>query len=208
MMEHPVTQGSEAWLSLRLGHPTASEFDSLITPLGKIKTGDGPQTYLYRKIAEHVTGKPVDEPGSRAMENGSLLESEAIPFYEAVYDVKVRRVGYVSTDDMKIGCSPDGLVGDNEGLEIKCPLPHTHARHLLEGVLPAQYTAQVQGAMYVTGRPHWTFLSYNRFFPPLVVRVERDDKFQAALKAALTDFLAKMDEAMEKIRQIEGAPAP
>ena len=58
-MMHPVTQGSEAWLKLRLGHPTASEFHNLITPLWKVKDGEGPKTYLAEKLAEHLTGRPL-----------------------------------------------------------------------------------------------------------------------------------------------------
>ena len=206
MMTHPVSQGSEAWLSLRLGHPTASEFDNLVSPTGNIRTGQGVRSYLCRKVAEHMTGKPLEDATTWAMDQGSLLESEAIPFYEFAFNAKVQRVGYVSSDDMRIGCSPDGLIGDDSGLELKCPRPQTHVAYLLDGVLPEGYVAQVQGCMYVTGRPRWTFLSYSRKFPPLVVQVARDDAFQAALKAALDSFLAAMDDAMARIRRVEEAP--
>ena len=202
MMEHPVHQGSEAWHLLRLGRPTASEFDRLVTPLGKVKTGDGPQTYLYEKLAEHLTGKPLDDGSTWAMSQGSLLESEAIPFYELVYGAEVRKVGFVTTDDMRIGCSPDGLIGEDSGLECKCALPQTHLRYLLEGGVPKEYVAQVQGCMFVTQRPRWVFLSYCRKMPPHIVHVERDEAFQQALTAALNQFLANFDNALEKLETL------
>lgn len=202
-MTHPVTQGSEAWLKLRLGHPTASEFDNLVTPLWKIKTGDGPHTYLCDKLAECLTGRVLEKGGSWAMEQGSILESEAIPFYEFTYEQEVKRMGYCTTDDMRIGCSPDGLIGEDGGIECKCPLPQTHIRYLLEGGVPKDYLAQVHGAMFVTGRPWWVFLSYCRGLPPLVVRVERDEKIQATLREALDGFLARFDSALAKIDSLQ-----
>jgi hypothetical protein len=201
-MEHPVTQGSEAWHKLRNGIPTASEFDQLVTPEFKLRTGQMPQTYLCQKLAEHLTGYVGDDGQSFAMNQGSLLESEAVPFYELMFDVEVRRIGFVTDDAMRIGCSPDGLIGEDSGLEIKCPRPDTHIRYLLDGVLPSQYAPQVHGSMFVTGRSSWVFMSYCRKLPPLVVTVERDDAIQAALKSALNGFLARFDAALEKIERL------
>ena len=203
-MMHPVTQGSEAWLKLRLGHPTASEFHNLITPLWKVKDGEGPKTYLAEKLAEHLTGRPLDHGSTWAMDRGTILESEAIPFYEGVYDVKVARMGYVTTDDMRIGCSPDGLIGEDGGIECKCPLPQTHIRYLLEGGVPKDYLQQVHGSMFVTGRKYWVFFSYARGLPPLIVRVERDEAIQKAIGDALAAFLAKMDAALAKLTALRG----
>jgi hypothetical protein len=204
-MEHPIHQGSEAWHKLRFGRPTASEFDNLVTPLGKVKTGEGPQSYLYRKLAEHILGRSLDEGGSWAMEQGGILESEAIPFYEFTFDAEVRRIGFVTTDDMRIGCSPDGLIGDDSGIEAKCPLPQTHLRYLLEGGVPKEYVAQVQGCMFVTQRPRWVFLSYCRKMPPHIVHVERDEAFQAALAEATSGFLSRFDAALYKLETLTQA---
>lgn len=205
MIAHPVTQQSEAWLKLRLGHPTASEFHNLVTPLWKIKTGDGPRTYLCEKLTERMTGKPIEDFGTWAMDRGTILEKEAIPFYEGVFDVKVTRMGYCTTDDMRIGCSPDGLIGEDGGMEVKCPLAQTHIRYLLDGVVPDKYLAQVHGSMFVTGRAYWNFMSYCRGLPPLTVRVERDEVIQAVLAKALTGFLAEMESALAKITQMKGS---
>lgn len=198
-------QGTPEWLRARIGRPTASEFDELLTGEWKARTGQGVETYLYRKLTEKVLGFPLNDASSWAMEQGAILEGEAIPLFEGVYDVEVRRVGFVTTDDGRIGCSPDALLGDSNGLEVKCPLPQTHLRYLLEGVLPKDYQAQVHGAMFVTGRPRWTFMSYSRQFPPFILEVQRDDAIQAALAKALTSFLARFDAALAKIKAMKDA---
>lgn len=201
--EHPVTQGSEAWHRLRYGRPTASEFDNLLTPQFKVKTGEGPKTYLCQKLAEHVMGKSLTDGGSWAMEQGSLLESEGLPWYAFTYETPVRRVGFVTTDDLRIGCSPDGLLGDDGGIEFKCPQPPAHLSYLLDGGVPKQYLAQVHGCMFVTGRKWWKFVSYNRFFPALVVHVERDEAIQAQIREALTGFLEQFDLALAKLEVLK-----
>jgi hypothetical protein len=137
------------------------------------------------------------------MEQGSILEHEAIPWFEFAHDVAIDRVGFCTTDDGRAGCSPDGLIGEDGGIEMKCPLPHTHLKYLLAGTLPADYAAQVHGSMYVTGRKWWMFVSYSRKFPALVIRVERDEKIQEAIKTALDGFNALFDAQMERIAKLK-----
>lgn len=199
-------QNSLQWLQARSGIPTASEFDCLVTPEFKVRTGDMPKSFLARKIAESWQGYPL--PGFQVldMELGKVLEDEAIPFYELEFSEKVDRVGFVTTDDGKVGCSPDGLIADG-GIEIKCPRADTHVGYLLKGELPKDYAAQVHGSMYVTGAPWWKFMSYRRGFPPLVLTVFRDEKIQAAIKTALDDFLACFESAMKRIEEMNGGPA-
>ena len=202
-MEHAVPQGSEAWLLLRRGKPTASEFHNLVTPEFKIRTGQTPQSYIYAKAAEMFCGiTQEDQANSWAMQQGTMLESEAIPYYELVHDVKVRRVGFVTTDNCRIGCSPDGLIGEDGGIEIKSPQPPKHVQNLMEGIVPKEYLPQIHGSMFVTGRPWWIFMSYSRKFPPLIVCVERDERIQAVLREALDGFLARFDETMAKIESM------
>lgn len=200
-------QGSTEWLQARCGLPTASEFDNLITPEGKPRTGLTPETYLLKKAAERVMGYPSHTGGTWAMEQGSLMESRALPWYEFSHDVKIQRVGFVTTDDGRIGCSPDGLIGDDGGIECKCPEAHTHLKYLLGGVVPKDYLAQVHGAMLVTGRKWWVFLSYNPYLPPLIVRVQRDERFIEALQGALNKFVTDLDAAHAKIQTLmKGTP--
>jgi hypothetical protein len=206
MVIHEVEQGSLEWMALRAGIPTASELDALLTPLWKIKTGDGPQTYLEKKLAEWWQGGPLPGfSGAFATEQGTILEQEARPWFSLEYKVDIKRVGFITTDDGLFGCSPDGLL-DKEGLEIKCPEAHTHVGYLLDGVLPKDYMAQVHGGMYVTGFESWKFVSYRRNFPQLVLTVERDDKIQGHIAEALDLFQERFEEGKAKLIEINGGP--
>ena len=106
MIVHDCAQGSTEWFLLRAGKPTASEFDSLITPLRKPRTGEGRETYLLTKVAEKCMGMPAQSYSGGPMEQGSILEGEALPWLEFAHGVKVNRVGFCETDDKRIGCSP------------------------------------------------------------------------------------------------------
>lgn len=207
MKVYNCPQGSGEWKALRLGLPTASEFDSLLTPEFKPRGGQTPETYLYQKLCEKLLGFSPDI-NAFAIEQGVILEKEARPYYEFTFNAPVQLVGFCTTDDGRVGCSPDGLIGEDGGIEIKCPQPHTHLRYLLEGVLPKDYVAQVHGSMYVTGRPWWMFMSYSRQFQPLVLRVERDERIQSLIHEALESFLDKFEEkyvAIKKTRDAENA---
>lgn len=205
MKIYNMKQGSPEWIHARLGIPTASEFDELITGEWKARTGEGVDKYIYRKLAERILGFSLNNASGWALEQGSIMEHEAIPFYEGVHDVRVQRVGFITTDDGLVGCSPDGLVGDDGGLEVKCPQPETHLRYLLNGVVPKEYLAQVHGSMYVTGRPRWTFLSYSRQFPPLIVTVERDREIDLKIAAALYVFQTKFSTQLARIQEMKAA---
>ena len=145
---------------------------------------------------------PAQSFSGGPMEQGSILEGEALPWLEFAHGVKVNRVGFCETDDKRIGCSPDGLIGEDGGLEIKCPEAHTHLRYLLGGVVPPQYLAQVHGNLFVTGRKWWRFISYNRNFPALDVTVQRDEEWIAALGIVLAAFLTDFDAAYAKVQAI------
>lgn len=197
-------QGSGEWLSARAGVFTASELDNLITPEWKKRTGQTPETYILRKLTEKLVG-PLRDASSWAMEQGSILEKEAIPWLEFTHGLKVDRIGFITSDDGLCGCSPDGIIGDDGGVEAKCPQPETHLKYLLNGGVPKEYLAQVHGSMFVTGRPWWIFLSYSRQFPPYLVRVERDEKIIAAIKSAVDDAIAEFQSKLAKIKAIKEA---
>lgn len=204
----PVEQNSLEWLTARAGLPTASEWDALVTPKFEIRKGQMPETYLARKVAEAWLHGPLPGYSTLDMEAGKIREEEAVPWYEFEFSEPIQRVGLVTTDDGRIGCSPDGLIGDDCGIEIKCPEAHTHAGYLLDGEVPTQYLAQIHGSMLVTGRKMWKFLSYRRRFPKLLKVVERDEKIQAVLSDALGAFLARFDKAMAKLVEINGGVRP
>ena len=143
MIVHEVEQGTEAWLSLRLGMPTASAFAKVYSATCKVpKAFDD---YCYQLAAEKVTGKRTEVYVNDHMRRGTELEPVAVSAYEFIMDEETEVIGFVTNDEQTIGCSPDRM-----HLEIKCPAAHNHARYLAEGKCPSQYFPQVQGCIAAT----------------------------------------------------------
>ena len=198
---HTMTQGEGDWLQMRVGKVTASELSNLVTPDFKIRTGETPHTYLCEKIAEAWRGKPLPGFSSWATEQGQLLEDEARSWYCLTHaDHRLHNVGFVEHDDGRCGASPDALLGEDGGLELKCPQPTNHVRYLLAGTVPKDYIAQVHMSLYVTGRKWWRFVSYHRGYPALVLTVERDEAIMGKIEAALSAFYATFDAAMHTLK--------
>lgn len=212
MKIHPAQPNSLEWMAARAGVVTASEFDNIVTPLFAIRTGQMPFTYLAQKVAEKWIGGPLPGFSSIDMEIGSVLEEKAIPLFQMETGYKVERVGLITSDDGKVGCTPDGLLADPvAGLECKCPRDETHVKYLLNGALPLEYAAQVHGAMYVTGRQLWYFMSYARGFPPFILKVKRDEKIIAVIDDAIRSeggFLDRLEDAFEQLVQANGGKLP
>lgn len=207
MKIHAVEQRSVEWMLLRSGIPTASEFDALVSPEGKIRTGETPKTYLHKKLAEKWQGGPLAGFNTFDMDVGTIVEGEALPWYEFEHGVSFEKVGFITSDNGQFGCSPDGWNSKEQfGIEIKCPAVHTHVGYLLGGKLPKDYIAQVQGSMFVTGAQQWKFLSYCRHFPQLVLTVERDEEFQEALGQALSDFAFALEAGFSTLTRQNGGP--
>lgn len=200
MKIHEIPQGEAAWLQLRVGKVTASEMGALLTPEFKLRTGEGPKTYLCTKVAEGFRNRPLPGFSAWATEQGQILEAEARAWYAFETDDKLRNVGFCEHDNGRCGCSPDALVGDEGGLELKSPQPTNHVRYLLDGVLPKDYATQVHGSLYVTGRPWWRFVSYHRGFPAFILTVARDEAICAKIEDALSKFYMLYDAAMERLR--------
>lgn len=199
MKTHACKQGSSEWAALRLGVITASEIDALVTPLWKQRTGAGVETYLHLKLAEKIMGYAGKTGGTFAMEQGNVIEDVAVPWYEFAHDVKVQRVGFCTSDDGTVGFSPDALVGEDGGLEVKSPQPPAMIEYLLAGVVPPEYMPQVQMSLWVSGRKWWDFCAFHRYLPPMVIRVRPDPVAHAAIAKAVKDFLASFDAAHAKL---------
>lgn len=190
-------QGSDEWLQCRAGVPSASNFSKIFTAGGKPSTQD--VTYRRELIAEIVTGQTTHFEPTEWMQRGTELEGDARVWYEASRFTTVEQVGFV-VSEYGYGCSPDGLV-DGGLLEIKAPKPSTHIGYVLDGKLPATYKPQVQGQMLVCEREWCDFVSWLPGSEPLVIRVERDDKYIAGLHAALCEFVDKLNEELTLYRQ-------
>ena len=197
-------QGSSEWLFARAGIVTASELENLVSPTWKTRTGDMPETYMWDKIDEKLSGQPNNlEFGNFYMDQGKLLENEAIPWLTFMHEIKVDRVGICLTDDGKVGASPDGLIGEDGGIEVKCPSGPIHLKYLFKGVVPPKYIAQVHCSLWVTGRKFWYFLSYSRKYPKLLVRVERDEAIMNAISKVIESYYVEFDAALAKIEQLK-----
>jgi len=192
-----VPQGSQEWLAARAGIPSASKFDNIIDTSGQ--PSKQRKRYLYQLAGERITRKSEETYQNAAMLRGKELEAEARSFYELTNGVTVEQVGFCLADG-GYGASPDGLVGTDGGLEVKCPLIYTHVGYLLSGTMPTDYILQVQGALLVTGRKWWDFCSYFPGLTPLVVRVLPDAKLQKKLAVELELFCRELSEISEKIR--------
>ncbi len=191
-------QGTQEWLDARLGRPSASQFHKLITSSGKPSTQA--DSYINTMIAERLMGYSEPVYVTDAMQRGTDLEPEARELYEFISDVKVQEVGFILDNSGEFGCSPDGLIGEEGGLEIKCPAPHNHIAWSRKGVCPAKHYAQVQGCMYITERKWWDFMSYHPDMKPFIVRVERDEEFITNLAEQI---LLAVTEIISEVRNLK-----
>jgi len=153
--------------------------------------------YINELIAQRLTGQLPELFKSDAMERGNELEPQARAYYEFMTGNDVNEVGLI-LNDVGAGCSPDGLIGDDGGLEIKCPLGTTHVGYLRAGKLPTTYVQQVQGCMYITGRKWWDFVSFHPDMESMIVRVERDEKFIKSLDEELKKMIDEINKQVKK----------
>lgn len=187
IIHRDVTQGTSAWLALRAGIPTSSEFDRIITP----KTGkpsSQAEGYMFRLIAERLMGHPCVEFMSPWMTRGGQMELEAVAFYSFQRDMETETVGFITNESRTVGSSPDRLVGEDGLLEIKVPKESTHVGYLIKHHVDAEYFPQVQGQLWISGRQWVDVLSYHPEMPPALIRVDRDDSYIRMLEAAVMKF--------------------
>ena len=199
-----IEQRSEAWIQIRLGKVTASRIADVCA---RTKTGWGAsrKNYMADLVAERLTGKKVEGFTNAAMQWGTDMEPEARIAYEFYRDSSVSEVGFVPHPSIaETGASPDGLVGDDGLVEIKCPNTATHIETLRGGTLPEKYFLQMQWQMACTGRQWTDFASYDPRLPEsmrlFVDRVKRDDTAIAAIEKDVTDFLMELRAIVSELR--------
>lgn len=193
-------QGSETWRTARLGIPTASEFDTVQAQGrggGESKTR---RTYMLKLIGERITGEPMDNYQNAHMERGKEMEAEARALYAFQSDTEPQLVGHIRDLSKGAGASPDALIGEDGLLEIKTKLPHLQLEVLLGNRVPPEHYAQLQGALWISGRQWCDLVSYWPKLPLFVKRVPRDEDYIAKLAVAVQDFNAEMDALQERIK--------
>ena len=197
MKIHECQQGSPEWYAVRLGHVTASCFsDAMAGGQGITR-----KKYMHKLIAERMTGEPENGYANAAMQWGTEIEPQAREYYELLNDCPVREVGFIERDEY-IGASPDGLVGLDGMIEIKCPFSSTHISYIIEERLPTTYKKQVQGNLWVAEREWVDFVSYDprvQQKPYFCERVYRDEDYIKELSIKITMFITDMQKLMERL---------
>lgn len=199
-------QGSQEWLSARAGKVTASRIEDVIA---KIKTGEAADRRDYRTqlVAEILTGTPQESGFVNAeMQWGIDQEPLAGAAYQIANDVLIDKVGLVLHPDIdRAAASPDGLVGPDGMLEIKCPKTATHLNYLMDGVVPKGYQPQMLWQMACTGRAWCDFVSYDPRLPAnmrlFVKRLPRDEARIAELEKEVNAFLDSVDKMLETVKR-------
>ena len=202
-----MDQGSEAWFQVRIGKVTASRVADI---LAKTKSGysTSRDNYMAQLVCERLTNQKAESFTNAAMQHGTETEPLARAAYEALKDVLVDEVGFVPHPSIEMaGASPDGLVGDDGLLEIKCPNTATHIDTLLNQSVPTKYNTQMQFQMACTGREWCDFVSFDNRLPEelqlFVKRVPRDDVYIKIMEAEIVQFIAELDEKIEKLMKVK-----
>jgi len=193
-------QGSDEWFADRLGYATASNFHKILAKgAGKTRA-----SYLQQVVVERLTGKPLDSYSNAHMDRGTEQEPFARMAYEAETGNMVEEAGFIKMPDSMVGGSPDGLIDDNGGAEIKCRLPHLQLEAIKKGGYPSGNVAQVQGLLWITGRSWWDYVSYSKDLPEnlqlYIYRVGRDEEYIKNLASEVAVFLNEVTAEVKNWR--------
>ena len=210
-----IVQGSPEWHAERLGKVTASRMADVCA---RTKSGWGAsrKNYMAELVAERLTGARAEGFTNAAMQWGTDQEPEARVAYEFYRDATVVEVGFVPHPSIAdTGASPDGLVGEDGLVEIKCPNTATHIETLLGGTVPEKYVLQMQWQMACTDRQWCDFASFDPRLPEsmrlFVQRVPRDDALVASLEKDVVEFLTELRETVARLRakyEPDNSPLP
>lgn len=192
-------QNTPEWHAARLGLVTASNMERIITPTGD--KSDQAGKYINQLIGEQITGQSGDAfKGNFHSDRGKEFEQEAADWYSMTYEVELTKVGFCTTDDGLVGCSPDYFIGDDEMLEIKTGIPSVMIEYCLNEKLEQKHRPQTQSGLYVTGRSKITTLLYHPFMKPIVIPATRNLPYIISMETMLGDFHKKMQERITILR--------
>lgn len=199
--------GTDEWRRARLGWLTASRIADATAKLKSGGYGASRANLMAALICERLTDVPMESFTTKEMQWGIDHEPEAIAAYSWHFDVEVQPTGFVRHPRIDYcGATPDGAVGDDGLIEIKCPNTSTHVDTLLRGAPDPRYIKQMQFQMACTGRKWVDFVTYDPRMPLELqfraYRVPRDDKMIAELESEAEKFLAEMDEKIRALREL------
>ena len=189
-----LEQGTEEWLKIRLGKFGGTNAQAVAT------NGKGLETLCYEKVGEIITGRSKDRYTNKDMERGNEFETIARQAYEMQTGSDVKQIGYAELSEY-VGVSPDGLVGEDGLVEIKCPTDAKFIKFLINRKPDSKYIWQMQHQMYVTNRKWCDFVIFNDNLNRLeITRIERDEAKIEKIKIGLDSGIIKIEEILEKIK--------
>ena len=198
-----MEQKSPEWFAARLGRVTASRVADVVA---KTKSGYSASrdNYMAQLVIERLTNKQEESYSNDFMDWGNLQEPFARAAYEAATNVLVDEVGMITHPRIEMsGASPDGFVGDDGLVEIKCPKTATHIETLLSKTVPGKYNIQMQWQMACTDRSWCDFVSFDPRMPEglqmFLKRVPRDDAIIKTLEDEIVRFLKEVDSKLEQL---------
>ena len=190
-------QRTDEWYAIRKGKMTASNAETIIA------NGKGLETYIYNLMAEYYSSAEKENYINADMQRGIDLEPEARLEFEFYTDLDVQEVGFIEYNDF-IGVSPDGLIGNDGLIEIKCPNDNIYFKLLLSNNIKPEYIAQMQMQMYVTDRQYCYFVSYNPNFEKslYIKKINRDEEMIEKLKKGLERGTQLIKEIKKNFRKV------
>ena len=201
-----IEQGTDEWFAIRCGKVTASRVADVIATT-KSGYSASRANYEAQLICEILTSKSAESFTNAAMQWGTEIEPLARAQYELKTGNMVNQVGFVVHPMIEqAGASPDGLIGEDGCIEIKCPNTSTHLDTLLSQKVPSKYITQMTWQMVCTGRKWCDFVSYDPRLPEnlqlYIERIELDEEYGKKLESEVKGFLEEVNEKVEKLRKI------
>ncbi|UTO29105.1 lambda exonuclease family protein [Bartonella harrusi] len=202
-----MEQRTAEWFQARLGKVTASNVYNVLSKTAKGLPTSKYEDYKIKLMTERLTGEISQSYITPSMQWGIEHEEDALKEYEFIYDADVIKCGFIPHPTIEMaGASPDGLIGEDGLVEVKCPQSTTHLRFFMYDEIKPEYIAQMQFQMACTGRKWCHFISYNPQFVGRstglrmkVKRIHRDDEQIEQLTKAVEVFLAEIEQDMEQI---------
>lgn len=202
-----MEQRSDDWYAARLGKVTASRIGDV---MAKTKTGYSASraNYMAQLVVERLTNRKEESYTNAAMQWGTDTEPLARSAYEVAKNVLVKEVGFIDHPSIAMsGASPDGLVGDDGMVEIKCPNTATHIETFLSNNIDSKYILQMMWQMRCTNRKWCDFVSFDPRMPEelqiKIIRVEYDQRFVNEIEAEVIKFLSEVDEKVAKLNEVK-----
>lgn len=194
-MNNSTEQRTDEWFAARLGFCTASRVSDALAKEGSATR----ENYLWQLVAERLTGLQQESFTNAAMQRGTEMEPIARAAYEAHTETFVDLCGFIQHPEIKwFGASPDGMVGEDGLIEIKCPNTATHLQYMKAGKPPAKYRYQMMAQMASTGRKWVDFVSFDDRLPIqkqlFIVRFEPKPSEMEEMLEGVQKFLAEVEK--------------